>query len=99
MDARVDEALQGFRIPVARGRLQRMMELMSMDGNATLHCGVQLIKNGSCTSERRCLSFDADPTVTRGHMDLQSGLKIMEETRIVAVEGLGRPSIFEFQGY
>jgi hypothetical protein len=99
MDTRVDEALQGFRTPVAGGGLQRMMKLMPMDGNPTLHGGVELIENRARSREGRGLSFNANPTIPRGHSDLKTSLQFMKETRIVAVESLGRPGIFEFQGY
>lgn len=99
MDTRVDEALQGFRPPITGGGLQRVMKLMPMDGNPTLHGGVELIENRARTSEGRGLSLNANPTIPRGHSDLQSCLQFMKETRIVAVESLSRPGIFEFQGY
>ena len=99
MDTRIDEALQRFRGAIACDRLKRMMKLMAMDRNATLQGGLQLIENGTRAREGRGLPFDADPPVPRSDVNLQSSLKVMKETRIVAVEGLGRPGIFEFQGY
>ena len=99
MDARVDEALQGFRPPIAGGRFQRVMKFMPVNGNAALHGGVELIKNRARSREGRGLSLDANPTIPRGHSDLKTSLQFMKETRIVAVESLGRPGIFEFQGY
>ena len=75
------------------------MKLMPVDGNPTLHGGVELIENRARTSEGRGLSLDANPTIPRSHPDLQTVFQFMKETRIVAVESLGRPGIFEFQGY
>ena len=75
-----------------------MMELMTMDGNAALDGGMQLIENAARTCQGGGLPFDADPTVARGDVHLQSSLEVVEEAGIVAVEGLSRPGIFKFQG-
>ena len=98
LDAGIDQAREGLGGGAAGGGLERLEEFMALDRHAPAAGGLELVEDLARAVEGAFFALDADPAVARGGAHAEASLKVVEEARVVRVEGLGGAGVLELEG-
>ena len=74
-----------------------MFEFLTMDGDAPLDGGVELLEGITRMLDGDLFALHANPPIARGDADFEPTFQLMQKFGITSVNGLRSAGVFEFQ--